>query len=475
MRFRLSAMALFFCMWGAGSFEASEPNLRITTAEDASVKVYVLPIREDIMPPLVYLVRRAVKEAMEAHADLLVLDMDTNGGRVDVTEEIIQILNQFKGRTLTYVDHKAFSAGAFISVATQEIYMAPQSVIGAAAPIMLSPGGTGVEKTPDTVEVKITSGISALVRTCAEKNGHNKAVIEAMIDKNKELKIDGEVLNEKGQILTLTNLEAQKKYGQPPKPLLSKGTFESLDALLDSLGYAQATRVTVAPTGAEKLASWLSLISPLLLLIGIAGLYIEFKTPGFALPGIVGIIAFALYFFGGYVAGLAGLEWAAAFVLGVALVALELFFFPGTVIVGLLGAALMLAAIIMAMVDIYPGMPAIPTLPQLRLPVQSLLIAVVGAMGVGFVLSRWLPGTNLYHNLVSQSASGVDSVLAQAEQQALQVGQTGVAVSILRPGGKAQFGEQLLDVITQGELIEKGRGVRIIGHSATEAIVEALD
>src|SRR5881628_1010738 len=102
-------------------------------------KVYILPIREDIMPPLVYLVRRGVKEAMEAKADLLVLDMETNGGRVDSMREIIEIINKFKGETITYVNQKAFSAGALMSFATQKIYMAPGSVIGAAAPIMMSP------------------------------------------------------------------------------------------------------------------------------------------------------------------------------------------------------------------------------------------------------------------------------------------------------------------------------------------------
>src|SRR5437867_5664928 len=117
----------------------------------AGKKVYVVPIRDDIMPPMVYLVRRGVKEAMEAKADLLVIDMDTNGGRVDVTEEIMEIVNKFKGHTVTYVNHKAFSAGAFISVATQKIYMAPQSVIGAAAPMLMIPGG-GPTEIPQTVE-----------------------------------------------------------------------------------------------------------------------------------------------------------------------------------------------------------------------------------------------------------------------------------------------------------------------------------
>src|SRR2546430_2088869 len=170
----------------------------------AGRKVYVVPIRDDIMPPMVYLVRRGVKEAMEAKADFLVIDMDTNGGRVDVTEEIMEILNNFKGQSATFVNKKAFSAGAFIAVATQRIFMAPQSVIGAAAPIMMDPTG-GAADVPQSWEAKMTSGIRGLVRATAQKNGYNTDVIEAMIDKSKELTIDGEVLNEKGKILTLTN------------------------------------------------------------------------------------------------------------------------------------------------------------------------------------------------------------------------------------------------------------------------------
>ena len=85
----------------------------------ASKTIYIIPIREDIMPALVYVVRRGVKEAMEAKADALVLDMQTDGGRIDATRDIISILDNFKGRTITYVNKTAFSAGAFIAVATQ--------------------------------------------------------------------------------------------------------------------------------------------------------------------------------------------------------------------------------------------------------------------------------------------------------------------------------------------------------------------
>ena len=439
----------------------------------ARKKVFVLPIREDIMPPLVYLVRRGVKEAMDEKADLLVLDMDTNGGRVDVTEDIIEILNNFKGQTATFVNRKAFSAGAFISVATQKIFMAPQSVIGAAAPIMLVPGGAPQDM-PETMQAKMNSALRALIRTSAEKNGHNIEVVEAMIDKSKELKIDGRVLNEKGQILTLTNTEAERSYGDPPKPLLSSGTVASLDEVIKKLGFADATRVNIQPTGAEQLAMWINMISPLLLIIGIAGIYIEFKTPGFGLPGIVGIAAFALYFFGGYIAGLSGLEWIVVFVVGLALLALELFVFPGTTVLGLAGAALMLVALVMAMVDVYPGMPALPTFKMLELPLRDLFIAFLGGVGAVLVLSRWLPKTSLYGKLVSQTASGVTTEARLKQEQMSRLGQVGVAISALRPGGKAQFGDEILDVISQGELIDKGQRVKVIGHSGTEAVVEGV-
>lgn len=435
--------------------------------------VYIVPIHEDIMPPLTYVVRRGVKEAMEAKADLLLIDMDTHGGRVDVTEDIIEIINQFKGRTVTYVNRKAFSAGAFISVATQEIYMAPQSVIGAAAPMMMTPTGSP-EGMPDTVEAKMTSGIRALMRTNAEKNGHNVEVIEAMIDKTRELKVDGEVLNEKGQILTLTNVQAEKNYGNPPKPLLSRGTHESIDALLKHLGFGEARRVAIQPTGAEQIATFLQKISPILLIIGIIGIYIEFKTPGFGLPGIVGIVAFTIYFLGSFVAGLSGIEWLVIFILGLGLLFLELLIFPGTIFLGLGGAALMLVSLVMALVDVYPGMPAIPSFGQLALPLRTIGLAAAGSLVAVLFLARFLPETPLFRRMVSTAASGSVSTAEAEVQKASRVGQVGVALSTLRPGGKAQFGEDFLDVITQGEMIAKGTSVRIIRHSAGEAVVESV-
>jgi membrane-bound serine protease (ClpP class) len=440
-------------------------------AAEGQKRVYILPIRADIDSPLVYLVRRGVKEAIEAKADLLILDMETNGGRIDKTEEIIDILGKFKGETVTYVNDRAFSAGAFISVATQKIFMKPASVIGAAAPVMAAPGG-GIQDVPSTMKAKITSAVRALVRKTAEKNGYNLDVIEAMIDDTKELTIDGKVLNKKGEILTLTDTEAAAEYGNPPKPLLSSGTVESLDALIDKLGYKGAQVTAIKETGAEKLGSWLNTISPILLIIGMVGIYIEFKTPGVIVPGIVGVIAFLLYFVGLHVAALSGMEWVIVFVIGLALVISEFFVHPGVVIPGIIGAILILVSLVMAMVDMYPGMPAMPDFSQLVVPLRNVMIAIIISVVIMMLLATVLPQTSLYRPLISTSASGVISEKQSLVDQALRVGQKGVAISNLRPGGKAQFGNDIIDVITQGEMIAKGQGVRIIGHSGTDAIVE---
>ena len=482
----LAALAAVLASLGqAQELEAPDDMpLGLTAAQK---KVYVVPVREDIMPPILYVIRRGVKEAMSAEADCLILDMETNGGRVDITEEIFDIIGKFKGETVTYVNKDAYSAGAFIAVATEKIYMAPQSVIGAAAPIMMSPTG-GVSEMPSTMEVKMNSAIRAKIRTQAEKNGYAVDVIEAMVDKTKKLERDGKIICEEGDILTLTNLEAEAKYGEAQTRLLSSGTVESIDALIIELGYGGSQRVDVAPLGVEALGTWINAISPILLLIGIIGLYIEFKTAGFGVFGAVGIAALVLYFFGGYVSGLAGIEWVGIFLLGVALVAVELFLLPGTIFIGLLGVVCIFVALIMGMTDLYPNMPWFPAgdgngnsvpqiegihfaLPDFSRPIRDLLIALALSVPIIWALAKYLPQTALFAAFTSSAASGVESVAAVAAELESRLGQAGTSTTPLNPGGKVMFGEALCNVITQGEMIAAGTPVKVIGHRGSDLLV----
>ena len=464
-----------------------------TNTEDATLgqaqpqkTVYVIPVRDDIMPPILYIIRRGVKEAMEAEADCLIIDMETNGGRVDITEEIFGIIDKFKGETVTYVNKDAYSAGAFIAVSTDQIYMAPQSVIGAAAPIMMGPGG-GASELPSTMEAKMNSAIRAKIRTQAEKNGFAIDVIEAMVDKSKTLERDGKTICAEGEILTLTDLEAATKYGDDQTPLLSAGTVESIDALIKKLGYTGAKRVDIKPMGAEELGSWIAAISPLLLLIGIAGLYIEFKTPGFGVFGGIGIVALMIYFFGGYVSGLAGIEWVGIFVLGIALIAVEIFLIPGTLIAGMCGAVCILVSLIMGMTDVYPNMPWFPAtplegeapqiegidfaMPDFTKPIQDLSIAFLLSIPMIWGLTKWLPHSSYFSQLGSATASGVISVEAVAAMVESRRGEVGTTTTPLNPGGKAMIGNDICNVITQGEMIDSGLSVKVIGSSGSDLIV----
>jgi len=469
------------------SIEKMQQSGNDKASDDRQAKVYVVPVRDDIMPPILYVIRRGVKDAMEAEADCLIFDMETNGGRVDITEDIFDIIGKFRGETVTYVNRDAYSAGAFIAVATQKIYMAPQSVIGAAAPIMMGPTG-GVSEMPSTMEVKINSAIRAKIRTQAEKNGYAVDVIEAMVDKTKKLERDKKIICQEGDILTLTNLEAEAKYGDAKTPLLSSGTVESIDSLINELGYAGAQRVDIEPLGAEELGTWINAISPLLLLIGIIGLYIEFKTPGFGVFGAIGIAALVVYFFGGYVSGLAGIEWVAVFVLGVVLVAVELFWFSGTLIIGMVGVVCMLVALVMGMTDIYPDMPWFPTgegkgdsmpqvegidfaLPDFSKPIRDLMIAFVLSIPVIWALAKYLPQTAFFARFASEAASGVESVAALAAEVDSRLGQVGEATTPLHPGGKAMFGDDMCTVVTQGEMIAVGAQVKVIGHRGCDLLV----
>src|SRR5438132_6153183 len=280
--------------------------------------------------------------------------MNTYGGRLDSAEEITSALNHATIPTHTFINSNAGSAGSLIALATQHIYMASVSAIGAAAPMI--PAG---EDLTVTQREKTISYWSALIRSSAMKNGHNPDVGEAFMKKEKEVKIGDRVIHPKGTLLTLNAQEATEKFNG--KPLLADGIVDSVVDLMQQAGL-KGKAVSLGPTGFEQLAFWITTLAPLLLLGGIIGAYIEFKIPGATMPGIISAICFALFFLGHYLAGLAGWEVVVFFGLGVALVLVEaLFFAHSTIVFGVVGAFLILASLFWAMIDRYPDQPLVPS------------------------------------------------------------------------------------------------------------------
>ena len=429
--------------------------------------VVVVPVKTEISRAQFFFLRRALKEAERQGASAFVIDMDTYGGEVKAAIDNMDALLKTRVPTFTYINPRAISAGALIALATQNIYMSPTGVIGAAAPVMA--GGEDLSK---TMNEKTVSALSAMARAAAEKSGHRVDLADAFISKEKEVKIGDAVIDKADSLLTLSAQEAAKTYDG--KPLLAAGIADSLDAMLKQAGLTGPVQ-TVEPSGFEQVAFWITALAPLFLLGGILGAYIEFKTPGFGLPGILSACCFLIFFTGHYLAGLAGWEVGALFIVGLLLVIGELFLHPGTVIPGLVGALLMVGALLWAMIDRYPGEPFLPTTEMLMRPLVNLAVAFVFAMLAGYWLAKYLPRTSLYHYIVLENSVGGSLPSAvPAAAGPVNVGQDGTAHTMLRPAGKADFGGHMLDVVTQGDFIDPGSKVRIIAVDGLRVVVEQV-
>lgn len=440
--------------------------------------VYILPVEGMIEPALLYVLRRGITEANDVGADAIVLRMNTLGGRLDAATEIVRLLQSVDVPTYTWVEKDAISAGAIISLATAKIYMAPGSVIGDAMPVMMSPVGGAPQDMPEDLQEKTVSAVSAMIRATAQKSGHDPQLAEAMVRREVEYKIGDEVISPEGQLLTLTNVEAEREVGPPDarRRLLSAGTVDSIDALLEEEGLADAERRTLEVTSSERIARYIAAAAPLLLMAGLLGLYIEFKTPGFGIPGLLGILALALFFWGHHIAGLAGKEDLLLFFLGVVLIALEIFVIPGFGIPGLLGIGLVLTSLLNAMAHRLPGGSFIPSLPDLQGPAMNLSLAILLSALGAVVAARFLPKTPLYGRLVLQGATTAGAGYTSGPPRALAaVGDLGVASTALRPGGAMRIGDHTVDVVSRGGFIDAGRKVRVAEVHGMRIVVDPAD
>lgn len=428
--------------------------------------VYVVPVQDEISRPALFILRRGLKQAIEAGATAVVLDMKTPGGALDVTFDIMEALGKFPGETITFVNDQAISAGAFISATTREIWFSPRGKIGAAAPV--SATGQDIEK---TMRQKIVSFLKAEVRSISEGRGYRGQVISAMIDEDYELKIGDKVIKPKGELLTLTATEAMAEYGEPPHRLLASGVASSIDDLLEKkFGHGAFEKRVLEVTWSEQLAKYISAFSSILMGLGLLALFIEFKTPGFGIFGITGIALLLLVFFGHYMAGLSGHEPALVFVIGVSLVAAELIFFPGTVVVALVGVIFMLGSLLWAGADLWPNEPLAVNADAFLAPAIQLGVALLISGGLFGIVLRFLPRTSFYGRLAVQGASTVPAQAAGVAPQSLPdlrslVGQRGVAVTALFPSGEVEVAGRRYHAKLELGFAEANSTIVVTGHS----------
>lgn len=442
--------------------------------EKPAVKsVVVIPMREGIDKPILYVLRRGLKEAIARKADVVVLDMETPGGRLDVTFDIMEALEKFEGETITYVNKEAISAGAFISATTKEIWFAPRGIIGAAAAV--SSGGADIQ---ETMQLKINSFLRAKVRAMSEGEAYRGAAVSAMLDKDYELKIGDEVLKPKGELLSLTATEAFKNYGEPPQPLLAAGIAKDVDDLLaQKYGAGNFTVQTLEVTWSEELATYLNTLSPILMGLGLLAVFIEFKTPGFGFFGIAGGVLLAIVFFGHYAAGLSGHEPALVFAIGVLLVFAELFFFPGVIVAALTGLLLMIGALVWSMADLWPNEPVSIGSDVFTRPLINMGLGVVVAVVLAVLFARFIPRGWFWDKMILQAA--VDTNAQTAERPATEAvslaGRRGVAATALMPSGQIEIDGRRYEARVAVGMIEAGAAVTVVKRGDFGLVVERAD
>ncbi|MBT2718240.1 nodulation protein NfeD [Bacillus sp. ISL-57] len=405
--------------------------------------VYHVPIEETVEKGLSAFLERALTTAEAADADLVVFEVNTPGGAVDAAGEIAKLLADSPIKTVAYVNNRALSAGAYISLSADEIYMVPSATMGSAAVI---------DSTGNAASKKAQSYWLAAMKTAAEQNGRDPIYAQAMADVDIDLPEYGA---EKGKLLTFT-AEQAKKAGY------SEGTVSGKAELYSILGVEDADIRSIEESFPEKLARFLTnpIVVPILLTIAGIGIVMELFSPGFGIPGVIGITSLVLFFYGHLVAGITGYESLAMFIIGVILVLIE-FFIPGGII-GLLGFTAVVGSLFLA-----TGDPVHMTI--------SLLIAVTVSILV-FILLVKVFGKQMkfFRKMILTDATKTEQGYVSNPNRLDLLGVEGKALTDLRPSGTALVKEERVDVVTEGSFISKGSTIIIVKVEGSRVVVREI-
>lgn len=414
---------------------------------------YVIPVEGVIDLGLAPFIERVTAQAAQEEAAAVILEINTFGGRVDAAVLIRDTLLEARVPTVAFINKRAISAGALISLASEKIYMTEGATIGAAMPVQ--GGAPGAAAQP--VEEKTVSYLRKEFSATAEARGRPSRIAEAMVDADVE--IAGVI--DKGKLLTLTTDEA-----------LAQGLIDAQVAdredLLRQLGLEGIELRDVEESWAESLVRFLTnpVFSSMLITVGLLGVITEIRTPGFGLPGAIGLTALGLFFWGHWLVELAGYEELLLFGLGVLLLAVEVFVTPGFGIIGAFGVLSLLAGLALSLLG--PGSSAEATIGVISRVMVSLLVAAVAAIA----LLRVLPRTPFGRKLVLDTGMTADAgyVSPPAADSAL-LGCVGIASSPLHPSGLALIDGRRIDVVSEGEYIDAGEPIVVTRVDGNRVVV----
>nr|WP_226793411.1 nodulation protein NfeD [Bacillus sp. B1-b2] len=402
-------------------------------------KVYVIPINDTVEKGLSEFIDRAITEAEDNQAVAIIFEMNTPGGDVQAATEIGKRISETNIKTITYINQDAISAGSYIALNTDEIYMTDGSRIGASGVI----DGQG-----NAADEKAQSYWISAMKGAAEKHGRDPIYAMAMADKSIEIP----EMKEAGTFLTLTSTEA-KAVGY------SEGTVSSVEDILTELNLEEANIEYIDESFADKVARFVTnpIVIPILLSIGSLGLIIELYSPGFGLPGLAGISSLLLFFYGHLVAGLAGYESIILFVIGVLLIILEFFVVGG--IAGILGIVAVFTSMFLASGNI-------------MVVGISLLIAMAVSIIASILLVKVFgKKMRFFKKMILTDSTNTESGYVSNTNRHDLVGQTGTTLTALRPAGMVVVGEERLDVVSEGRFIDKNAVVIIVKVEGSRIVV----
>lgn len=411
----------------------------------AQTPVFVVEITGEVDGGMGPYVERSIRTAtgeLAGGEGVLLLHVNTFGGRVDIATEIRDAIMSFPGTSIAFVDKRAISAGALISIAADRIYMAPGSSIGAATP---------VTQTGEKASQKIVSYMRGEMRGTAEENGRNPIVAEAMVDESVELDSLAEIVGTRRPLTLSANDAVEIGYAD--------GLAGSIEEVLELSGIEQPRIQAFRPNAAEALTGFLSspLINSILIMLGMGGLFYAVKTGHFGTGLVVGLASLGLFFGSQYVADLASLIEMIIFVAGVILLLVEVFVIPGFGIAGISGLILMVTGLFLALV----GSFELVTLDSLTDPLYTLAGAFAGFFVLAWAMYRYLPHSSRFRRfaLMGESVSGRVVSGPDAATATRLIGQTGSVTSTLRPAGIASIGGVEYDVVSDVGLIRSGEEV----------------
>ena len=405
--------------------------------------VYVIPVKKEVERGLEAFLKRTTKEATEEGANHIIFEIDTPGGRVDAAEDIANILQSLDIPSTSFIINRALSAGSYIALFTDNIYMKPQAKMGASG--VINSDGTAAEK-------KAQSAWIAAMKSAAEYKGRDPLYAMAMADESIEVP---ELGVKKGEYLTLAPQDAVNVG-------YAEGVVNNRVELLHEIGLDNATIVETEPTLAEEAARFLTnpIVIPILLSIASLGLIVELYSPGFGVPGSMGIIALILFFYGHIVAGLAGMEAILLLVIGIALIIAELFVSGG--ILGLIGLGAVIASLFL-------------TGASVTHMAMSILIALIVAIVAAVILFKSIGmERGIFRRIILTDRTTTELGYVSAENRLDLIGLTGKTLTPLRPSGSAEINGERVDVVSVGTFIERNKDIKVIKVEGVRVVVKEL-